>query len=69
MSGLTPPNGMPMDINNQLGGVKGLDHDDPNDMAFKLVTILCILLCQKNSSFFPVLCEQQNLPPPPHVLS
>jgi hypothetical protein len=35
MSGFTPPNGMPMDINNRLGSVKGLDPDDPNYKAFK----------------------------------
>jgi len=39
MSDFTPPNGMPKDINNGLGAVKGLDHDDPNDTAFKLVTL------------------------------
>jgi len=51
MSGFTPPNGTPKDTNNRLGGVKGLDPDDPNDTAFKLVTMLCILLCRKNSLF------------------
>jgi hypothetical protein len=71
MSGFTPPNGTPTDINNRLGGVKGLDPDDPNYTAFKfkLVTMLCILLCRKNSTFFPVLCEQHNLPPSLNVLS
>jgi hypothetical protein len=37
MSDFTPRNGMPKDINNRLGGMKGLDPDDPNDTAFKLV--------------------------------
>jgi hypothetical protein len=69
MSDITPPNGTPKDINNRLGGVKGLNPDDPNATAFKLVTILCILSCQKNSPFFPIFCEQHNLPPPPNVLS
>jgi len=63
MSGFAPPK-MPKDINNRLGGMKGLDPDDPNDTAFKLVTMLCNLLCRKNSPCFPVLCEQHNLPPP-----
>jgi hypothetical protein len=53
MSDFPSPNGTPKDINNQLGGVKGLDPGDSNDTAFKLVTILCILLCRKNSPFFP----------------
>jgi hypothetical protein len=37
MSDFTPPNGTPKpkDINNRLGGVKGLNPDDPNDTAFK----------------------------------
>jgi hypothetical protein len=52
MSDFTPPNGTPKDINNQLDGVKGLDPNDPNDTAFKLVTILCILLCRKKNTFF-----------------
>ena len=63
MFGFTPPNGTPKDINNRLGGMKGLDPDDPTDTAFKLVTILCSFLCRKNSPLFPVLCEQHNLPP------
>jgi hypothetical protein len=49
-------------------GRPSLDPDDPNDTAFKLVTILCILLCQKYSPFFLIFCEQHNLPPP-NVLS
>jgi hypothetical protein len=53
MSGFAPPNGMPKDINNRLGGVKGLNPEDPNDTAYKLVTILYILLCQEISPFFP----------------
>jgi hypothetical protein len=40
MSVFTPPNGTPKDVNNRLGSVKGLDPDDPNDTAFKLVTVL-----------------------------
>ena len=64
MSDFTPQNGMPKYINNQLGGVKDLDPNDPNDTAFKLVNILCILLCRKNSPFFLFFGEQLNLPPP-----
>jgi hypothetical protein len=33
MSGFTPPNGTPKDINNRLGGVKCLDPDDPNSLS------------------------------------
>jgi hypothetical protein len=40
MSNITPTNGMPKDVNNRLCGATGLDPDDPNDMAFKLVIIL-----------------------------
>jgi hypothetical protein len=34
MSNTTPPNGMPKDVNNQLGSAMGLDLDDPNEMPF-----------------------------------
>jgi hypothetical protein len=51
-----------------LGGVKGLDPEDPNDAAYELVTILCILLCQKNSPFFPYFLQTAQ-PPPLNVLS
>jgi hypothetical protein len=44
MSIFTPPNGTPKDVNNRLGSVKGLDPDDPNDTAFKLVTICVFIL-------------------------
>jgi hypothetical protein len=40
MSGFTPPNGMPKDINNRLGGVKGLNPEDPNDTAFNSLTAI-----------------------------
>ncbi len=38
-------------------------------MAFKLVTILCILLCRKNSPIYPFFCEQHNIPPPTFSLN
>ena len=43
--------------------MKGLDPNDPNDMAIKLVTILCILLCQKNSTFFLFCVNSTTFPP------
>ena len=65
MSDFTPPNGTPKDINNRLGVVKGLDPGDPNDTAFKLVTILCFFVVSKKLSFFPFFCERHHLPPSP----
>jgi len=53
MSDFTPPNGTPKDIDNRLGAVKGFDPGDPNDTAFKLVTILCFFVVSKKISFFP----------------
>jgi hypothetical protein len=62
MSVFTPSNGTPKDVYNQLGNMKGIDPEDPNDTAFKLVTVLVYFLCKKNSTFF-VFCEQhQHLP-------
>jgi len=52
MSDFTPPNGTPKDINNQLCGVKGLDPEDPNDIAFQLVTIYCVFVVSKKLTCF-----------------
>jgi hypothetical protein len=43
MSAFTPPNGMPKDASKLLRSMEGLDPNNPNDMAFKLVTILVYL--------------------------
>jgi hypothetical protein len=66
MSNTTPPNGMPKDVNNLLGGAMGLDPDDPNDMAFELVTILYFCCVTKSHFFFRTA---QPRPLPPHVVS
>ena len=60
MSNITPPNGMPKDVNNRTRGATGLDPDDPNDMAFKLVTILYFLFVTKTHFFRTV---HMHLPP------
>ena len=60
MSNITPPNGTPNDVNNRFCGATGLNPDNPNDMAFKLVTIL-YFLCHKNSLFFRA--AHMHLPP------
>jgi hypothetical protein len=46
--------------------VKDLDPDDPNDTAFKLVTICVFILCRKklNNFFF-----REQDPPPPSPMS
>ena len=70
MSDFTPPNGMPKDINNRLCGVKGLDPKDPNDMAFKLVTIYCVFCCvEKTHLFFLFFVNSAAQPPPPPTFS
>ncbi len=51
MANITPTNGTPKDVNNQLRGAAGLNPDDPNDMAFKLVTILYFFVSQKLTFF------------------
>ncbi len=52
----------PKDVNNQLGSAMGLDPNDPNDMAFKLVTIFFV--SQKLTFFYNI-----TTPPPPCHLS
>jgi hypothetical protein len=63
MSVFMPSNGTPKDVNNRMGNVKGIDPDNPNDTAFKMVIVLVDFLCRKKLNFF-VFCEQhQPLPP------
>jgi hypothetical protein len=61
MSVFTPPNGTPKDVNNRLGSAKGLDPDDPNDTAFKLVTICVFILCRKKLNNFFFFREQDGV--------
>ena len=60
MANIAITNGTPKDVNNRLRGATGLDPDDPNDMAFKLVTIL-YFLCHKNLLCFRT--AHTHLPP------
>ena len=53
MANITSPNGTPKDVNDQLGGVKGLNPDDLNDTAFKLVTIRIFCFTKTHLFFRP----------------
>ena len=51
----------------RTGVVKGIDENDPNDMAFKLVTMFVYLLCCEYSFFFAFFClffYEVRIPPP-----
>ena len=52
----------------RTGVVKGIDENDPNDMAFKLVTMFVYLLCCEYSFFLPFLSffMKYESPPPPY---
>jgi hypothetical protein len=63
MSNITPPNGTPKDLNNRLRGAMGLNPDNLNDMAFKLVIILYFVCVSQN----PFLSEQRTRTSPPFV--
>jgi len=41
------------EMKKRAGAVKGIDENDPNDMAFKLVTMFAYLLCCEYSFFLP----------------
>jgi len=41
------------EMKKRTGAVKGIDENDPNDMAFKLVTMFVYLLCYEYSFFLP----------------
>jgi hypothetical protein len=66
-STITPPIGTPKDVNDQLRQASGLDPDNPNDMAFKLVTILIFFLCHKKSLFSFSKSTICSPPPPPRI--
>ena len=55
----------------RTGVVKGIDENDPNDMAFKLVTMFVYLLCCEYSFFLPffVFFLWSTNPPPPLLSS
>ncbi len=54
------------EMKKRAGVVKGIDENDPNDMAFKLVTMFVYLLCCEYSFFLPffVFFMKCELPPP-----
>ena len=49
----------------RTGVLKGIDENDPNDMAFKLVTIFVYLLCCEYSFFLPFLSFFMKYKSPP----
>ena len=69
MSDFTPPNGTPKDINNRLCGVKGLDPEDLNDTAFKLVTIYRVFCCVEKTHLFFLFFVNSTTSPPQRSLS
>ena len=54
------------EMKKRTGVVKGINENDPNDMAFKLVTMFVYLLCCEYSFFLPffVFFMKCELPPP-----
>jgi len=57
---------MDEEMKKRAGIVKGIDENDPNDMAFKLVTMFVYLLCCEYSFFLPFLSffYKVRIPPP-----
>jgi hypothetical protein len=51
MTGLTSTTRARQEATKRAGAVKGIDETDPNDMAFKLVTIFVFSLCCEYSFF------------------
>jgi hypothetical protein len=54
------------EMKKRAGAVKGIDKTDPNDIAFKLVTMVVFSLCCEYSFFllFPFFCKVRIHPPP-----
>jgi len=53
MTGLTSTTRARQEVTKRAGAVKGIDETDPNDMAFKLVTMFVFSLCCEYSLFLP----------------
>jgi hypothetical protein len=64
MADITPTSSTPKDMKQRMGAVKGINPDNPNDVAFKLVTMFVFFLCCHNSPFFS---RTQAQPPPPGI--
>ena len=62
MADLTPTPSTPKDVKQQSRVLERINPDNPNNMAFELVTIMFVfLLCCHNSPFFFL----RAAPPPP----
>ena len=66
MTDRTSTTRMDEEMKKRTGTVKGIDKNDPNDMAFKLVTMFVYLLCCEYSFFlsFFVFFYEVQIPPP-----
>ena len=53
------------EMKKRTGVVKGIDENDPNDMAFKLVTMFVYLLCCEYSFVLPFFVFFIKYDPPP----
>ncbi len=60
---------MPKDLMQQSRALKEIDHDDPNDVAFELVTIFVCFLCDTFTSppFFSEQHHNASQPPKAHL--
>ncbi len=64
MADITPTSSTSKDMKQHMGAIKGVDPDDPNDVAFELVTMFVFFLCCHNSPFFFENTSATTPPPP-----
>jgi hypothetical protein len=68
MANITPTNIMPKkDVKQHGGTVKGINPDDPNDTAFKLVTLF-VLFCDAQTHLFFKNTTSATTPPLPNSI-
>ena len=65
MADITPTSSTPKDMKQRMGAVKGINPNNPNDAAFKLVIMFVLFLCCHNSPFF-FENTSTTTPPPRH---
>ena len=71
MTNRTPTTRTDEEMKKRAGVLKGIDENDPNDMAFKLVTMFVYLLCCEYSfffAFFVFFLWSTNPPPLPTLV-
>jgi hypothetical protein len=64
MANITPTSSTSKDMKQHMGAIKGVDHDDPNDAAFELVTMFVFFFVLPQLTLFFENTSATTPPPP-----